>query len=120
MYVVGDSKGIVEAHRVGKKLRIEFFTSKVRLAFVEWGPAFSIALIIYHLNSEYHFWIETNVSSKNINRILSLIILKKSDSRQSITFNGKVFAIIKKFKCWRNNLKTCKHKLLFLMDYNKL
>ena len=34
--------------------------------------------------------------------------------------NGKLLAIVEAFKTWRHYLKSCKHKVLILTDYNNL
>ena len=35
-------------------------------------------------------------------------------------YNDELLAIIEAFKTWRHYLKSCKHKVLVLTDYNKL
>ncbi len=36
------------------------------------------------------------------------------------THNGELLAIVEAFKTWRHYLKSCKHEVLVLTDYNNL
>lgn len=58
--------------------KIDFLHSRAKKAFIRLQKAFTKAPIIYHLDSKTYIWIETNISSFTIGRILSQIDLDQS------------------------------------------
>lgn len=68
------SKNIIQR----KELKTEFLTLGTKLAFFELKQAFIKASILHHFNSEYHIWIETDISGYIIDEVLSQLTLGNS------------------------------------------
>ena len=123
----------------------KFLTPNARTIFNRLWLAFNEAPIFWHFDPECHIWIETDISGYAISGVLSqltsrtnsdgivikadlgqwhliVFFLRKMISAETWyeTHNSKLLAIVKAFKIWRHYLKSCKHKVLVLTDYNNL
>ena len=92
---------------------IDYLTPKTRLALTKLRKAFTKALILWHLDSEYYIWIKTNMLGYAIGGVLSQLTLDYLGQWHLVAFysqkmipaetwykthDGKLLAIIKAFK----------------------
>ena len=123
----------------------KFLTFDARIVFNHVWLAFIQVPILQHFDLEYHILIGTNVLGYVIDKVLSQLtfrtnpdgVVTKTDmskwhlvvffSKKRIlietwykTHNGKLSVIIKVFKTLRHYLKSYKHKMLVLTNYNNL
>ncbi len=90
-------------------------------------------MILNHFDPKRHIQIETDTSNYAIGEIFSqltsddlsqwypvAIFSKKMIPAESQyeTHNDEILAIVEVFKTWKHYLKSCKHEVLVLTDYN--
>lgn len=59
---------------VEPRFKLGFLISRTRLAFIKLRQAFIEAPILHHFDLECHIWIETDISSYAISKVLSSIV----------------------------------------------
>ena len=112
-----------------------YLTPKARLAFSQLKKAFIKTTNLQHFDLEYHIRIEISVSGYTIVGVLNQLALDNSGQWHLIVFysqkmilaktrykthNGELLVLVEAFKTWRHYLKSCKHKILILIDHNNL
>ena len=60
-----------KASKSKKTLGLNFLILKVRIAFTKLRQIFVKALILHHLDSEYHIWVETDIPGYTIGGVFS-------------------------------------------------
>ena len=113
--------------------KANYLTCTARLAFTQLRQAFIEAPSFWYFDFEYHIWIQIDVSSYAINRVLSQLTLNNLGWWHLVvyylqkmilaknwykTHNGKLLGIVEAFKTWKHYIKGCKHEIFFLIDYN--
>ena len=110
-----------------------YLTPNARQAFTQLRQVFTKAQILRRFDPKYHIQIETDASGYAIGDVLSQLTLDNLglwhliayNSQKIIlaktrykTYNSKLLAIVDIFKTWKHYLKSCKHKVLMLIDHN--
>ena len=112
-----------------------YLTPGAKRAFTQLRQAFTKALILQHFDLECHIWIETDLSSYVIGRVLSHLTSDNSGQWHPVVFysqkmipaktrykthDNKLLSIVEAFKTWRHYLEGCKYKVFVLTDHNNL
>ena len=111
----------------------EYLISDTKKAFNHLRHAFTKALILQHFDPEWHIPIESNVLGYAIGGVLSLLTLNDLSQWHLVayylykmilaktrykTHDNKLLPIVEAFTKWQHYLKTCKHKVFVLTNYN--
>ena len=118
-----------------KVIGLDFFTPGARLAFTELRQAFVKAPILHHFDPERHIWIEMDVSSYVIGRVLNQLTSDNLGWWHSVAFffqkmilagtryethDGELWAIVEAVMTWKHYLEGFQHEVLMLTDHNNL
>ena len=133
----GDCKDKTVKKLLSKNLNraTDYLAPKARLVFTKLRKSFTKAPIFRHFDPEFHIWIETDMSSYAISRVLSQLTLDNLGQWHSVAFysqkmilaktwyktpNDKPLTIVEDFKTWQYYLEGCKNKVLVFTNQNNL
>ena len=113
----------------------DYLTPVTKKAFNHLWYTFTQAPILQYFDLERHLWIETDVSSYAIDKVLSQLTLDNLGQWYPVTYysqkmilaktqykthDSELLVIVEAFKTWRHYLKGGKHKVFVFTDQNSL